>query len=282
MYPVMPRGWWAATTEYKVNNLAPVRDGRLRAEATIVAMTKRTSVVRIDVTNDGRLVCVAQGTCLLQEPKPPAEGPGSHVPRTEESAVRDVAVRPEVLDLFDRGTAWTSSRVAGVRLNQLREQTPCTQWDVRALLNHLLAGQRMFVSALGGEAQAAPPQGAVPDLVGEDPHAQYDQARHNTIAAFSEPGALERTIPAPGGETIGARLLGIAFADAVVHGWDLAKATGQDETIPPDLADAAWRLINGRIGPQARGPGKPFADEVSVDSDASAQAKLIAYTGRLP
>jgi 1,4-dihydroxy-2-naphthoyl-CoA hydrolase len=70
MYPVMPRGWWAATTEYKVNNTAPVRTGRLRAEATIVAMTRRTSVVRIDVTNDGRVVCVAQGTCLLQEPKP--------------------------------------------------------------------------------------------------------------------------------------------------------------------------------------------------------------------
>ena len=70
MYPVMPPGWWAATTEYKINNTAPIRGGRLRAEATIVAMTKRTSVVRVDVTNDGRLVCMAQGTCLLQEPKP--------------------------------------------------------------------------------------------------------------------------------------------------------------------------------------------------------------------
>ena len=70
MYPVMPRGWWAATTEFKLNLLAPVRDGRLRAEADIVAMTKRTSVVRIDVTNGERLVCVAQGTCVLQEPKP--------------------------------------------------------------------------------------------------------------------------------------------------------------------------------------------------------------------
>jgi 1,4-dihydroxy-2-naphthoyl-CoA hydrolase len=79
MYPVMPRGWWAATTEFKLNLLAPVREGRLRAEADIIAMTKRTSVVRIDVTNrtgdtpdpgGERLVCVAQGTCLLQEPRP--------------------------------------------------------------------------------------------------------------------------------------------------------------------------------------------------------------------
>jgi uncharacterized protein (TIGR00369 family) len=70
MYPVMPRGWWAATTEYKINNLAPVRGGTLRAEANVVAMTRSTSVVRIDVTNDGRLVSIAQGTCLLREPKP--------------------------------------------------------------------------------------------------------------------------------------------------------------------------------------------------------------------
>jgi uncharacterized protein (TIGR00369 family) len=74
MYPVMPRGWWAATTEFKLNLLAPVKGGRLRAEANIIAMTRRTSVVRIDVTNDGRAVCAAQGTCLLQEPKPPKEG----------------------------------------------------------------------------------------------------------------------------------------------------------------------------------------------------------------
>jgi uncharacterized protein (TIGR00369 family) len=70
MYPVMPRGWWAATTEYKINNLAPVKGGVLRAEATVVAMTRSTSVVRIDVTNEGRLCAIAQGTCLLREPKP--------------------------------------------------------------------------------------------------------------------------------------------------------------------------------------------------------------------
>ncbi len=79
MYPVMPRGWWAATTEFKLNLLAPVTDGTLRGEANIIAMTRTTSVVRIDVTNGQRLVCVAQGTCLLREPKPPG-GPGGSLP----------------------------------------------------------------------------------------------------------------------------------------------------------------------------------------------------------
>ncbi|MGH9050427.1 MAG: PaaI family thioesterase [Acidimicrobiia bacterium] len=68
-YPVMARGAWAATTEFKLNYLAPVSGGTLAADARIVSMTKRTAVVRIEVTNDGRPVCMAQGTVLLMPPK---------------------------------------------------------------------------------------------------------------------------------------------------------------------------------------------------------------------
>ena len=70
LYPVIPRGHWAATTEFKLNYLAPVRTGTVTAEATIISMTKRTAVVRVEVNNDGRPVCAAQGTVLIQEPKP--------------------------------------------------------------------------------------------------------------------------------------------------------------------------------------------------------------------
>jgi uncharacterized protein (TIGR00369 family) len=69
LYPHMERGQWAATTEFKVNYLNPVREGRLVAEATIVTMTRRTAVVRIEVSNDGRLVAVAQGTCSIVDPR---------------------------------------------------------------------------------------------------------------------------------------------------------------------------------------------------------------------
>lgn len=69
-YPHMARGQWAATTEFKLNYLAPVTEGRLTAEATIVTMTRRSAVVRIDVTNADRLVAVAQGTCTIVDPKP--------------------------------------------------------------------------------------------------------------------------------------------------------------------------------------------------------------------
>ncbi len=69
MYPVMPEGYWAATTEFKINLLAPVTKGVCVATATIVSMSRRLSVVRIEIENEGRLAAVAQGTCTIVAPK---------------------------------------------------------------------------------------------------------------------------------------------------------------------------------------------------------------------
>jgi 1,4-dihydroxy-2-naphthoyl-CoA hydrolase len=73
MYPIMPKGSWAATTEFKVNLLRPVRGGVLDARAEVIALSRRTGVVRIDVTNTDngaeRLCAAAQGTVSIQAPK---------------------------------------------------------------------------------------------------------------------------------------------------------------------------------------------------------------------
>lgn len=68
LYPHIERGRWAATTAFTINLLAAVRGGTVRAEAVIVSMTKRTAVVQVDVTNDGKPVALAQGTVLIPEP----------------------------------------------------------------------------------------------------------------------------------------------------------------------------------------------------------------------
>ena len=72
MYPIMPPSHWAATTEFKINLLAPVTKGVCRAVAHVIAMTRRMAVVRIEVENEGRLVAAAQGTCTIVAPR--AEG----------------------------------------------------------------------------------------------------------------------------------------------------------------------------------------------------------------
>ena len=69
-YPVMKRGQWAATTEFKLNLLAPVSKGTITAMARIVALTRTMAVVRIDVENEGRLAGIAQGTVTIRDPRP--------------------------------------------------------------------------------------------------------------------------------------------------------------------------------------------------------------------
>jgi uncharacterized protein (TIGR00369 family) len=69
VYPLMELGQWAATTEFKLNYLAPAKEGFLVAESTVISMTRTTAVVRIEVRNEGRLACIAQGTVLIRAPK---------------------------------------------------------------------------------------------------------------------------------------------------------------------------------------------------------------------
>ena len=69
LYPLIPKGAWAATTELKLNFLAPVRPGVLRARSEVISLSRRTAVVRIDATNEGRLVGAAQGTVTISQPR---------------------------------------------------------------------------------------------------------------------------------------------------------------------------------------------------------------------
>jgi uncharacterized protein (TIGR00369 family) len=75
MYPIMPSGYWAATTEFKLNLVAPVTRGVCKATSEIVALTNRMSVVRIEIENEGRLVALAQGTCSIVAPRQTANPP---------------------------------------------------------------------------------------------------------------------------------------------------------------------------------------------------------------
>jgi uncharacterized protein (TIGR00369 family) len=68
LYPLMKKGQWAATTEFKLNYLAPVKSGRLEAESQVLSFGKRAAVVRVEVVNDGRLCCTAQGTLIVSTP----------------------------------------------------------------------------------------------------------------------------------------------------------------------------------------------------------------------
>src|SRR3954469_20936986 len=141
----------------------------------------------------------------------------------------------DLLDLYERGSQWTASKVPGAA-GKLEEQTPCESWDVRTLLNHIIDTQQFFAATGRGE-EASPPGATPPALIGDDPVADFEKARQETISAYQKPGVIEKTGPS----------LGIAFADSLIHGADLARATGQDDTMPDDLASAAFAMLNGQL-----------------------------------
>jgi uncharacterized protein (TIGR03086 family) len=179
----------------------------------------------------------------------------------------------DMLDLYERASAWTLSNVKGAAGNghaaKLDGVTPCDGWNVRQLMDHMLETQRYFVSSAKG-MKASPPSSNPPSLLSEDPVSDFETGRRETLNVFGADDVIERTGPA----------LGIAFADQLLHGWDLAKATGQDATMPDGLAEIALNTIHGRFTEEQRkGVFKP---EIPVGANASAQDKLLAYTGRKP
>lgn len=175
----------------------------------------------------------------------------------------------DLLDLFERGSDWTASKIPAAA-GELDGSTPCEQWSVRKLLDHMVDTQRYFAATGRGE-EAALPNPSPPDAIGDDPVAAFDAARDELLRVYREPGVVEKTGPS----------LGIAFADVLVHGWDLATATGQDATMPDDLASAAFSMLDGQLTPERR-QGGGFKPAVDVPADASAQEKLLGYTGRQP
>ena len=173
----------------------------------------------------------------------------------------------DLLDLYGSASEWAGSKVQGA-VSDLDAPTTCDGWTVRTLMNHMLDTQRFFVgSARGDEVTLSQDP---PDLMSQDPSADFEHARAETLRTFGAPGVIERTGPA----------LGIAFSDQLLHGWDLAVSTGQDQTMPEGLPEAAYAMIHGRFtDDQRKGVFKP---EIAVGANVSPQEKLLAYTGRNP
>lgn len=181
--------------------------------------------------------------------------------------------------MFERAVEATGRIVAGTSKEDMESSTPCTEWNVRDVLNHLIGGYESVAAAAGAEVQSS----AATDYTAGDHVAAYEGATSKAVAAFAAPGALEKTYKMGWGDTPGEVLLGLMLADTVVHGWDLAKGTGQDTGIAPELAEAIYGVTSSMLQPQGSFPrGPAFAEPVEVPDDAPIQDKMLAYLGRQP
>jgi uncharacterized protein (TIGR03086 family) len=150
--------------------------------------------------------------------------------------------------------------------------TPCEDWDVHALVSHVVTGNRLFAAALRGEPAPAP-------AVDDDLVAAFAQSATDVVAAFAEPGALDRIVRVPFGTVPATVALHLRISEILVHGWDLARATGQ--AVPFDDAVAEQELgfshaSLGAIPPDRR----PFAAPKPAPPDSSALVRLVALLGR--
>src|SRR6266536_237914 len=160
--------------------------------------------------------------------------------------------------LFDRAARATAQVIAAVKPDQFDDPSPCDGWTVRQVVNHLVTGSLAFTSMVAG----GPPPDRTRDHLGDDPLGAFESSTAEVRAAFQGEGALERIFPAPFGEGPGTRLVAMRVNEMMVHGWDVARATGQSTDLDPEVAEVC--LASLRTLPFIpRGEGKPFGSEQS-------------------
>lgn len=174
----------------------------------------------------------------------------------------------------------TGTIVAAVRPGQLDRPTPCDEWDVRALLSHMVgAVTRAALIGEGADALAIPP---FADPATPDWPAAYREAAGRALSAWADDAKLDVLFAVPWGKVPGRGVV-LGYAQEIVtHGWDLAVATGQETERDPALAESALELMRRILPPGIRGGDVPFGEVIEPPAGAGPYARLAAWLGRTP
>ena len=185
----------------------------------------------------------------------------------------------DVRTLYRRAQDTFGARVHGVADDQWTSATPCSDWDVRTLVNHVLSEVRWVVPLFAGRTIAEVGDRFDGDLLGDDPLGRWDEAANDALDAVDAEGALDRIVHLSFGDFQGRVYALQLFADLLIHGWDLSVATGQDSGLDPELVDvcrtwfADWAEGYREFG--------AVADPPPVGPAAGPQERLLAEFGRV-
>jgi uncharacterized protein (TIGR03086 family) len=168
--------------------------------------------------------------------------------------------------------------VHGVKDDQWELPTPCRDWNVRALVNHMAYEDKWTMPIMAGATIAEVGDTFEGDLLGHDPAGAFAAAGAEAVAAVSAPDALERIVHLSFGDFPGEEYAWQLFADHLIHGWDLAVATGQDDQLDPALVTALAIWFAGREE-MYRSVGA-IGERPEIPADADAQTRLLAAFGR--
>jgi uncharacterized protein (TIGR03086 family) len=175
----------------------------------------------------------------------------------------------ELLEQLDALGPTLGGVLAGIGPEQLDDPTPCANFTVGGVLDHMVTGATTFAAAFGGQPPAPDP---------DDPLTSIGPALGALTGAIAAPGALDRTIDTPFGPMAGPAFARYVVLDGLIHGWDLATATGQDYEPPDELVAAASAFAHEILDPLR--DGDTFAAPTEPRPGATAIESLAAYTGR--
>ena len=158
--------------------------------------------------------------------------------------------------------------------------TPCSEWDVRALVNHVVGGNIRYQLLLQGAPTEQVEMTRGVDHLGDDALASFVTTANGVVACFAEDGALERIAHHVTGDRSGRELLSMRILDASIHAWDLARAIGADETLDGDVV----ALLLGYTAEMDLGPHQHSFAQAQAEAapDASPQDQLLLRLGRHP
>lgn len=199
------------------------------------------------------------------------------------------AVFEEIVDRFISSSSEFEFALTAVCAEQWDWPTPCTEWSVRQLVNHMTRGNLSYIRLLDGATRAEFLRLRDTDALGADPPGAYARSVRECAAAFARPGALDQVLDYPLGQITGQQALAVRTTDTVIHTWDLARAIGADDTLRPELV--AWvsnhlgEIYDGLVEtPVAAQSGHLFFDAPpgGLPGGSSQQDRLLHRMGRRP
>jgi uncharacterized protein (TIGR03086 family) len=177
----------------------------------------------------------------------------------------------------------TSRVVDNIQPDQLSNPSPCEEWTVRDVLNHVTGGATLFTACVRDGAVSDERYGELMggDNLGDDYLGAFHHAADDAMSAFAEPGAMDKMVKLPFGEMPAGQALTIAIFDVTVHTWDLARGTGQSTELDSEVLDAAWDISHQMVSPELRATGL-YGEDLDVADDLPLQDRLAAFVGRAP
>ncbi len=183
----------------------------------------------------------------------------------------------DTLDLFRASVGEFDRRVGAVGDDQWTNPTPCTDWSVRDLVNHLVAEDLWAPHLLSGATLEEVGDRFDGDVLGSDPRQAWRSARDRALAAATQEALAGAVHTSMGVMPANDYLLQL-FSDHLVHAWDLAQAIGADEQLPPELVAHCYEAA--KPYEQMMKASGLFGETIDLPPGASPQDELLSLFGR--